>query len=262
MPNAAASPAQVRSLLTAAGLKIPELSLRLDRDGTPLHGFPVPGAQAVATWKQVRAATAKTGFYPLIVADMDDFSGIDDPEWYDEFPAGEKALDLADKIKGAEWIEEALERALATAEEVGIDDPFEPGEWPEDVEPATEFVIPLVPGSEQPRDNVAILLLPTKEPWQAAAWMGFASPNFDITPQEHAAVHKYWHERFGAEPIACDPESFEFLVKDPPVTKNDALALGRAMFAYCPDIVDQGTGSIDSLAALILKGSAWFFWWD
>ena len=33
-------------------------------------------------------------------------------------------------------------------------------------------------------------------------------------------------------------------------------------FAYCPDIVDQGAGTLEALAAVLVNASVWFFWWD
>lgn len=34
------------------------------------------------------------------------------------------------------------------------------------------------------------------------------------------------------------------------------------MYALCADIVDQGTESIEALAAQLLVSNSWFFWWD
>ncbi len=34
------------------------------------------------------------------------------------------------------------------------------------------------------------------------------------------------------------------------------------MSPYCPDIVDQGVGTLDALATVLVSGSVWFFWWD
>jgi hypothetical protein len=34
------------------------------------------------------------------------------------------------------------------------------------------------------------------------------------------------------------------------------------MYYFCPDVVDQGTGSVKALAESILGANVWFFWWD
>ena len=40
------------------------------------------------------------------------------------------------------------------------------------------------------------------------------------------------------------------------------MALAREQFVYCPDIVYQGTGTLAGLAAALLEGTTWYFWWD
>jgi hypothetical protein len=73
---------------------------------------------------------------------------------------------------------------------------------------------------------------------------------------------KRWHERYGAEIVGMLPDLIEMWVACPPTTREDALDLAKGQDIYCPDIVDQGTGTIQALAAGLLNGTAWFFWWD
>ena len=42
----------------------------------------------------------------------------------------------------------------------------------------------------------------------------------------------------------------------------EALDLAREQYAYCPDLVDQGTETLSALAASLLKDEWWHFWWD
>jgi hypothetical protein len=34
------------------------------------------------------------------------------------------------------------------------------------------------------------------------------------------------------------------------------------MYDFCPDIVDQGIGSVELLAESLVEGDRLFFWWD
>ena len=47
-----------------------------------------------------------------------------------------------------------------------------------------------------------------------------------------------------------------------PATRDEAIALAHMQYAYCNDIVDQGTESISRLAAELMAHDWWFFWWD
>jgi Domain of unknown function (DUF4253) len=81
-------------------------------------------------------------------------------------------------------------------------------------------------------------------------------------PNIHASILKYWYELYGAEIIVIDDDTIELLVESPPQTREEALRLAEYQYAYCDDIVLQGVGSLEALAATILNGQIWFFSWD
>ncbi len=64
-----------------------------------------------------------------------------------------------------------------------------------------------------------------------------------------------------AEIISVGRATIEMRVGKPPSTRDEALELAREQFVYCPDSVDQGAGSVPSLAAELLNGRVWHFWW-
>jgi hypothetical protein len=43
---------------------------------------------------------------------------------------------------------------------------------------------------------------------------------------------------------------------------GDANALARRFYAFCPDIVDQGTGSVEALAQELRRSRTLYCWWD
>jgi hypothetical protein len=57
-------------------------------------------------------------------------------------------------------------------------------------------------------------------------------------------------------------DTVELDVSCPVVGRERALALAREHFIYCYDIVHQGTGTLDHLAATLSNSGVWFFWWD
>jgi Domain of unknown function (DUF4253) len=71
-----------------------------------------------------------------------------------------------------------------------------------------------------------------------------------------------WHEQYGAEIIGAFPDLMEMRVARPALTREDALDLAKEQYIYCIDIVSQGTQTVQALAAGLLGGTAWFFWWD
>jgi Domain of unknown function (DUF4253) len=47
-----------------------------------------------------------------------------------------------------------------------------------------------------------------------------------------------------------------------PKSREEALALAAEHYEFCPDTVDQGVGTLETLAACLLEHDWWYFWWD
>jgi len=43
---------------------------------------------------------------------------------------------------------------------------------------------------------------------------------------------------------------------------GDADALARRFYAFCPDVVDQGTETVDALARDLGESQRLYCWWD
>jgi hypothetical protein len=80
--------------------------------------------------------------------------------------------------------------------------------------------------------------------------------------EEHAALFKYWSEKYGATAAALADDVVEMTVDRPASTQEQALELARHQFIYCPDIVYQGVGSVAALAATLLGATVWYFGCD
>jgi hypothetical protein len=54
----------------------------------------------------------------------------------------------------------------------------------------------------------------------------------------------------------------EYRVVHPITDREQAITVALEQFYYCPDIVLQGTETIERLASSLLRARYWFFWWD
>ena len=52
---------------------------------------------------------------------------------------------------------------------------------------------------------------------------------------------------------------FEAAFETPP---KDYTKFAREVYAFCPDIVDQGAGSVEELAKEIERTKSVYLWWD
>jgi hypothetical protein len=136
-----------------------------------------------------------------------------------------------------------------------------PGDW-ESFEPANDITVHLDILSGEPKPEVYIALVPVVKSWMIPVFLKTGSWNDCPNPEEHAAIFKYWDEKYGISVVGITTDVIELEVHNPPTTKAQALQLAQEQFIYCPDIVYQGTQTIAALASTLLNGKIWFFWWD
>jgi Domain of unknown function (DUF4253) len=75
----------------------------------------------------------------------------------------------------------------------------------------------------------------------------------------HVAVLHYWHQRYGAELVTLTVDQIELLVPRPPQTPVTTVQVAIEMLGYCPDLVVQGAGTVESLAADLVPRRCWSF---
>jgi len=168
---------------------------------------------------------------------------------------GETCLEEAARIDVDEW----LERRVAGDPEYYEE---EHGDWPAGMDPNHSFKGPTDIVTGQPLAEVAIILVRAAESWHVPCVLGYGDWNECPAPAEHAAILKRWQDGYGATLVTMTPDTIELAVERPVRTREDALALAREQYIYCADIVQQGTETIERLAASLLEASVWFFWWD
>jgi len=213
--------------------------------------FPVETAAGSAALEKREALLAEGRGYPIIAGSPDDLESAG----YEPTAEGDACLEEAREIDVDEWLAERVEGDPEYYEETH-------GEWPSDVVPTSAFTGPTNILTREPLPEVAIVLVPATESWQVPCLLGYGGWNECPAPEEHSAVLKRWQERYGATLVAMTSDTIELAVDRPPRSRDDALALAREHYVYCADIVDQGTRTIEALAAALLNAPVWFFWWD
>ena len=115
---------------------------------------------------------------------------------------------------------------------------------------------------EYERKPLALLMLPTLEPWKSVVYGPFGGWGDCPAPGEMGAVCRYWYEKHGAVPAAISHDSVEFLLPRP-VPESEAGDTAREHFALCPARVYQCTdsGTVEELARSLAASRLWYFWW-
>ncbi|MEM9199645.1 MAG: DUF4253 domain-containing protein [Pseudomonadota bacterium] len=113
-----------------------------------------------------------------------------------------------------------------------------------------------------PLPQVLIGLPRIEAGWQFPSLTQYGGWNAHPFPLVHMALFHRWEAEFGARLVSFGQDIIEMRVARPPRTYEAAEALAIAQYLYCPDLVDQGHGTIDTLTAVLLAGHDWHFWWD
>lgn len=146
-----------------------------------------------------------------------------------------------------------------------VEQPPEIGEWPDTPFESGQLqaVLDIVGGgAARLRDRVTILRLPVVDGSEVPALLNWGGWNACPPPEYHVTALRSWRDRYGAELVALSFDVLELRVARRPADRDEALLLARELYAYCPDLVDQGSGTLAPLAASLMTSSWWSFWWD
>ncbi|MFF7679271.1 DUF4253 domain-containing protein [Actinacidiphila glaucinigra] len=106
-------------------------------------------------------------------------------------------------------------------------------------------------------------LVPARRSADVPAAIGWTGPcNHENDVARLCAVLRSWEERFGVRVVAVAFDVLVLSVAAPPATVDEAEAVAAEHFAFCPDNVTQGSGSLRAYAESLVDAHAWSFWWD
>ncbi|MFN4096922.1 MAG: DUF4253 domain-containing protein, partial [Sphingomonas sp.] len=254
----------------AAGPDEAEAMRERMRKALPFRRVTVTGADALKEWERLRALGEG---WPVVIGgdealdriaeqfSLDDSSVFPQPTSAPAPRSPQAILSAASGVK--------LPGALETLwrEEYGgdADDEAMPaiGKWPAPtaaLDPGFTIARDIMTG--KPLARVHILVLPTRDSAEVPAYLRWGGWNACPMPEIHVAVLRDWNRRYGVELVGIDGDTINLRATRRPASRDEALALAREQFFYCPDIVYQGTDTLAPLAAGLMASDWWFFWWD
>lgn len=201
-------------------------------------------------------AKREMGGYTPMIFGFDGYFGDDYDEWE---PREEYKKEVMSEkpIIPAEWLRERISEYKEN---------FTAEEWKElfgavSGGEANKFFMGMIDYETRKSTECVIAKISVKNPWEVFAWVPFGGWNECPTNDEIMYIAKYWYEKHGAIPAVMTHDILEFAAR-PVKDKNAAMELALEQYVFCSDIVDQGVGTIGSLADTLMKSSVWYFWWD
>jgi len=83
--------------------------------------------------------------------------------------------------------------------------------------------------------------------------------NHDVTHRQVVERYKAWNAKSGLVLVGAGPDWLEAKLRTPP---NDWNAFAEEVAKFCPDVVEQGTGSVEGLAKEMAESGSVYLWWD
>lgn len=112
-------------------------------------------------------------------------------------------------------------------------------------------------GIDNLKDKVAIVN--TSDKYEILKETGTDGINYDIDNDSLLKIIHVFDEKYQLTLIGCNLSWCEFTFAKEP---TNWMQMAEECYAVCPDIVDQGTGSVEELADELKRTKTLYFWWD
>mgnify|MGYP002624331978 CR=1 FL=1 len=217
----------------------------------------IAGTDAIPELESRRARYAETGIYPFLIGGAEELDRVRESAEFNN-QTSDDIICGALEVKREAWI--AKHRAEAEEFEFSPEDVY--GRWPGERSDKGAVSLHRDVLSGRIKRNVFLGSTPIKEPWHLPAVLKYGGWNDCPEPEVHCAFFHQWQAEYGAEIAGMSGDVIECIVGRPPRDQTAAIELAWQQYWYCSDIVEQGCGSVSSLAATLLNSPYWYFWWD
>lgn len=107
-------------------------------------------------------------------------------------------------------------------------------------------------------DEVCVLMT-QQDPTAILRYEQTDGMNYGITTDSLISVLDSWWQELDLNLTGASHDWVEASIGKPPADWNE---LAKRVYAVCPDVVDQGTGSVDALAEEMERTRTLYLWWD
>lgn len=83
--------------------------------------------------------------------------------------------------------------------------------------------------------------------------------NYDLEHEAVVAKLREWDGRYGLDYLGAGLDWVNARFRTPP---SDMAAFAQEVYAFCPDVVDQGTETVERLADEMRRSGTLYCWWD
>ncbi|WP_458576359.1 DUF4253 domain-containing protein [Aliamphritea spongicola] len=83
--------------------------------------------------------------------------------------------------------------------------------------------------------------------------------NHDLTNDLIVSRLESWDKAYGIDIWQAESDTIQLTFKTLP---DDIAAFQEEIYAFCPDIIDQGSGDINDIGNYLRQANSVYLWWD
>lgn len=110
---------------------------------------------------------------------------------------------------------------------------------------------------DKKEDRIGVLK--TTDKYTVLKQIGTDGINFDIDNDSLITIVNQFDKKYSLELIGASGDWCEFIIHKEP---KDWLTFAKEVYKACPDVVDQGAGTVEALAEEMKRTNRLYFWWD
>lgn len=108
-------------------------------------------------------------------------------------------------------------------------------------------------------EDDVVTIIRSDNKFESLYFEGTNAVNYDIYTDQIIEKLKTWDSKYGIEIYGA---GLDFVSGEFKMQPTDTQEIANEMYAFCPDIVDQGVGSIKELIKTLKDSKQFFLWWD
>ncbi|MBV4360658.1 DUF4253 domain-containing protein [Pinibacter aurantiacus] len=112
-------------------------------------------------------------------------------------------------------------------------------------------------GFDEKADNIGVLK--TADKYAVLKQIQTDGINYSITNDSLISIIKQFDKKYSLELVGASGDWCDFVIHKEP---KDWMQFAKEVYKVCPDVVDQGTGTLQVLADEMKRTKRLYFWWD
>ena len=114
-------------------------------------------------------------------------------------------------------------------------------------------------GAEKHAGKVELAIAQGEDQFDILRHAASDAANFGLGTEDLVTKLRAWDRACRLELVHAETDTIELDLKG---RLADAAAFAADVYAFCPDIVDQGIGSVEALEEAIVETGRVYLWWD